>query len=259
MVQFVTDRAAAVSFNPARQANPFPPEPVGLVTDIANQTVRYSAQALTASRFFGRLSEGAYDLTTLQAVFTQYRHWRDQFHTWFGLCILKSGSCYEAGVVDTVMALAEHAFEELRDDHAGMYLDFLTRIGVNRKAALSVPKSAATRVYERSFLEAFGIGRANFREAVIALSGRELFASVRNGFVIENLSQQLPQIRDAAWWTVHQELEVEHFHKAIAPFISHGAGTREAENMLDLMRAEIDRHIGYWDALLAEAIDASNR
>src|SRR5258708_7038518 len=97
---------------------------------ITQEIIDYSRHALSTSNFFGKLKNGEIGLSCLKYVFSQYRYWRDQFHTWFGLCILKSGSCEPSHVRDAVLELADHTLTEMREDHAGMYRDFLRSLGV---------------------------------------------------------------------------------------------------------------------------------
>jgi hypothetical protein len=148
--------------------------------------------------------------------------------------------------------LAEHVLVEMRDDHAGMYRELLAGLGLSDQEIGAMAESDATRRYKHSFLQRFGIGEENFEEAVIALSGRELFASVRNRFISESLRKY--GIGPCRWLEVHETLELEHFRDAIRPFLTRCDNTPATiDRMLTLIKDEIDRHIRYWDALLVEA------
>lgn len=54
---------------------------------ITKETINYSYIALENSPFFSSLKQSSPPNEILRYVFGQYRFWRDQFHTWFGLCI----------------------------------------------------------------------------------------------------------------------------------------------------------------------------
>jgi hypothetical protein len=223
--------------------------------ELADRVIAYSHNALERSRFFGALRRAEVPVGQLRSVFGQYRFWRDQFHTWFGLCLLKSGSCAGEAVTQTVQSLAHHVLEEMRDDHAGMYKDLLRRLGVTESEISTNGRSQVTCDYERSFLNRFGIGPDNFVDAVVALSGRELFASVRNGFLLQHLRPY--GVENDRWLTAHEELELEHFSDAIRGFIRPIMSDDEVQSMMHVIEREIDCHVGYWDALWDEVQQAT--
>ncbi len=218
---------------------------------IADSIVAYSQLALNRSSFFSALGRQEVAHEALRAIFCQYRFWRDQFHTWFGVCILKSGSCADASVTRAVLSLAHHVTEELEDDHAGMYLGLLRKLGVSDHDLRETQKSPTTSAYEQSFFDRFGAETETFADSVIALSGRELFASIRNGFLIEHLRPY--GVEDDKWLTAHEELELAHFYDAIRSFLIPDMHESEAQRMIGLAREEIDRHVAYWDDLWEDA------
>jgi hypothetical protein len=57
----------------------------------------------------------------MQYAFLQYHHWRDRLHQWFGLCIVKAGSCTDPDQKSAIMSLADHTFTDLQDGHSEMY------------------------------------------------------------------------------------------------------------------------------------------
>lgn len=220
---------------------------------VTGKVAEYSNELLRTSTFFSRLGAGTLTMDTLRYVFGQYRFWRDQFHTWFGICILKSGSCASEEVSATVYALASHIASEMADDHAKMYRNFLFDLGIPAAEIDRTCKADATVRYERSFLDEFGTGSENFVDSVIALSGRELFAAYRNRYVMAQLESKygLPH---SQWWELHDELEEQHFQSCIRPFVrSPMQDQQEAERLIGVIRHEMDRHAAYWDALLDEA------
>lgn len=231
-------------------------EPAEIEANITAKVIDYSHRALTASPFFSELDKGGLSIETLRYVFGQYRFWRDQFHTWFGVCIVKSGSCEKPEVAEAVRSLAEHVATEMGDDHSKIYRDFLVDLGLSEAAIRGMRKAAATAKYEGSFIATFGTGPQDFADSVAALSGRELFASLRNTYVIERLATNYG-LRGSQWWQLHEELEEEHFRSCLRPFIrTLLRDEREVARLLTVITGEIDRHVDYWDALLVEAREA---
>jgi thiaminase len=219
---------------------------------ITREIIDYSRHALHTSNFFGKLKNGEISLPCLKYVFSQYRYWRDQFHTWFGLCILKSGSCEPSYVRDAVLELADHTLTEMREDHAGLYRDFLRSLGVTPKELQQSVKNDCTTRYEQSFLLQFGTSTDNFVDSVAALSARELFAALRNTFVINALKEKY-SVDQSPWWQLHERLEVEHFRGSVRPIIAEIlAKHRSFNEAVSIMKSEIDCHVRYWDDLLAE-------
>ncbi len=226
--------------------------PEAVEESITQEVIGYSRRALEEGEFFKRLRQGAIALPHLKYVFGQYRFWRDQFHTWFGLCILKSGSCERADVQQELLVLAEHVVVEMKENHTKMYQDLLARLAVTADELRAWGKGDATRRYEQSFITVFGTDTRNFADAVIALSARELFAAIRNGFVTRALKETYG-IDQSPWWQLHEHLEVEHFRGAIRPMIPQINHDDECGRALDVMKGEIDRHVDYWTAMLWEA------
>lgn len=219
---------------------------------VTQDIIGYSKHRLATGTFFSRLNDTGIDLDHLKYIFAQYRHWRDQFHTWFGLCIMKSGSCEAADIQQEVKELAEHVVVEMKENHTKMYFDFLSKLGVDKDDLKNWGKGDATRQYERSFVNVFGTDTSNFTDSVMALSARELFASIRNGFVTKAL-KKCYGISQSPWWELHEHLEIEHFRGAIRPVIKRLDDPVEYDRAIDIMKSEIDRHVDYWDNLLEEA------
>jgi thiaminase len=216
------------------------------------RTVLCCNEALDRGQFFQLLRARAIAAPLMQYVFLQYGFWRDQFHKWFALCILKSGSCDEPDQKNAVMALAHHIFTDLRDNHEVMFASFLHDLGLSEHDIATSRPSPATLSYARSFFEDFGYGTDNFHEAIAALSGRELCVSVRNGRILRDFirPRNLPL---SAWLVLHETLEEEHYRDAIRPVLMrHGKDLDKVEAMLKCVSRGIERHVLYFDEMLLE-------
>lgn len=219
---------------------------------ISERTITYCNTALDRSRFFSLLKGGEITPSIMQYAFLQYHLWRDRLHQWFGLCIVKAGSCTDPDQKSAIMSLADHTFTDLQDGHSEMYLDFLYELGLHDAEIAATDRSPATVAYERSLFDQFGYGIENFYEALAALSGRELCVAVRN----ERLLQYYFDTRGMkhpTWLALHAELEVDHFHDAIRPALTRYAGdAAKIANLMNAVEWGIDRHVQYFDDLLHE-------
>ena len=228
------------------------PEIEALKRAISERTIAYCNESLDRSRFFSLLKSGEISSSIMQYAFLQYQLWRDRLHQWFGLCIVKAGSCTDPDQKAAIMSLADHTFTDLQDGHSEMYLEFLYDLGV-RDAEINVShRSAATVSYERSFFDDFGYETNNFYEALVALSGRELCVAVRNERILQYYFDAR-SLKASTWLTLHAELEVEHFHDAIRPALTRYAGN--SAKIADLMKAVergIDRHVQFFEEMLHE-------
>jgi thiaminase len=220
---------------------------------ISEQTIAYCHQALDRSRFFSLLKDGKMSPALIQYAFLQYHFWRDRLHQWFGLCIVKAGSCSDPHQKVAIMSLADRTFTDLQDGHSEMYVEFLHDLGLGDEEIDASVRSAATLSYERSFFEDFGDETTNFYEALVALSGRELCVSIRNQRILQDYFD-IRSMKHPTWLALHAELEVEHFHDTFR-----GALTYYAENSMkinDLTIAiewGIDRHVQYFEDILHES------
>jgi len=70
-----------------------PPEVEAQKQAISERTIAYCNKSLDRSRFFSLLKDGEITPSIMQYAFLQYQLWRDRLHQWFGLCIVKAGSC----------------------------------------------------------------------------------------------------------------------------------------------------------------------
>ncbi|MGI0119584.1 hypothetical protein [Zooshikella sp. RANM57] len=228
------------------------------VDDMADAIVTYSKKALADSQFFRDLADGVIAIADLRYIFMQYEYWRNIFHEWFGLCILKSGDASHPYVCHTVQALAHHVLVEMKENHTLMYQRFIEQLGDSTHPR--DPESHATRKYKSHFLNIFGTSDTNFVESVAALSARELFASIRNTYVKKAL-KTFYGIEKSPWWDIHEHLELEHFHDTFTPLEQELEGKKRYVTLMRFMTNEIDAHVQYWDELYKESqiINLNNR
>ncbi len=226
---------------------------------VAEAIVSYCHAALERSRFFPALRAGSVSLTTLRYIFGQYRLLRDRFQAWFGLCIVKSGSCDDEDVRAAIFSLADHIVVEMRDGHDKLFRDFLVDLGLSEAEIRAMRAGEATRRYDASYFERYGWNEGNFFEAVTALSAREILHSIRNAYVLEHFLSKV-RIGESQWWRLHVELELDHFKAALRPVVrrSHGDAAAVA-SVVQTLKREVDRHIQYWDELLDEAKAGAGR
>jgi thiaminase len=229
-----------------------PPEVEAQKQAITETTIAYCNESLDHSRFFTLLKDGEITRSIMQYAFLQYQLWRDRLHQWFGLCIVKAGSCTDPDQKAAIMSLADHTFTDLQDGHSEMYLEFLHDLGLGDAEIKASHRSAATVSYERSFFDDFGYETNNFYEALATLSGRELCVAVRNERILQYYFDAR-SMKHPTWLALHAELEVEHFHDAIRPALTRYAGN--SAKIADLMKAikqGIDRHVQYFEEMLHE-------
>jgi thiaminase len=229
------------------------PEVEAQKREICDRTIAYCHDSLDRSRFFSLLKSGAMSPATIQSAFLQYHFWRDRLHQWFGLCIVKAGSCTDPHQKLAIMSLADHTFTDLQDGHSELYVEFLHDLGLSDEEIEASQRSAATVNYERSFFEDFGYETNNFYEALVALSGRELCVSIRNQLILQYYFDAR-SLKHPTWLALHAELEVEHFHDNFRAAITCYADnpTKIADLMVAVNRG-IDRHVKYFEDLLLEA------
>lgn len=209
-------------------------------------------RAFDASQFFRCLAAGELTPARVRYVFGQYGHFRLQLHRWFGLCISKASNCAEPAQRQAILALADHIFTDLRDDHDQMFGDFLHQLGFPAGTLHAEHPSAATRAYTRSFFDDCSAPSCTFFDAIAALAGRELSVSLRNRRLLR--SYFAPRgLAEPTWIRLHAELEVEHFLDVVEPIVarqgSHSPHLRAAR---DAIERAFERHAEYLDALLLE-------
>jgi thiaminase len=229
-----------------------PPAVKAQEAEISSRTIAYCQQALDRSRFFCLLKAGAIAPPMMQYAFLQYHHWRNRLHQWFGLCIVKAGSCTDPDHKSAIMSLADHIFTDLQDGHNEMYVEFLHELGLSDTEIMAAQRSAATTSYERSFFDEFGYGTDNFYEALAALSGRELCVSVRNGRLLQSYFDARG-MKHPTWLSLHAQLEVNHFLDSLRPVLTRYDGDwAKLTSVIQAVERGIDRHVKYFEDLLHE-------
>lgn len=220
--------------------------------EITSSTIVHCHEVLDRSRFFYLLKDYAIAPAMMQYAFLQYYFWRDQLHQWFGLCIVKAGSCTDPDQKSAIMSLADHTFTDLQDDHSEMYVEFLHELGLSDTEIAAAKRSAATASYERSFFDEFGYGTDNFYEALAALSGRELCVSIRNARILQ-FYFDARGMKHPTWLSLHAELEVNHFQDSIRPVLTRYEGdSTKLTSVIKAVERGIDRHVKYFEDLLHE-------
>jgi hypothetical protein len=202
--------------------------------------------------FFERLAAGAMTPAALKYVFGQYGHFRVQLHRWFATCILLAKDASQPAQRQAILALADHIFTDLRDNHDLLFAECLLHLGFPRGTLYADAVSPATTAYIESFLHDCRPPAVTWLEAVAALSGRELSVALRNQRLLKYYFAPRG-VSGPTWITLHAELEIDHFLDVLKPLLAqHGA---DAEP-LDAARVAIDRafehHSEYLDALLRE-------
>ena len=218
---------------------------------ITAQTIAYCETALDRSRFFSQLKAGHVTPSLMQYVFLQYHHLRDRLHQWFGLCIVKAGSCTDPDQKSALLSLSDHIFTDLQDGHNEMFIACLYALGLSDDDIAISQRSKATASYERSFFDDFGDGMDNFYEALAALSGRELCVSIRNARILQSYFD-VRSIQHPIWLSLHAELELNHFQDSIRPVLVHHNDFLQLNCVVKAIEKGIDRHVQYFDDLLQE-------
>lgn len=225
---------------------------------ISSRTIAYCHEVLDRSRFFCLPKAGDMTPALMQYVFLQYHFWRDRLHQWFGLCIVKAGSCTDPDQKSAIMSLADHTFTDLQDGHSEMYVEFLHELGLSDTEIAASRRSMATTSYERSFFDEFGYGTDNFYEALAALSGRELCVSIRNARLLESYFDARG-MKHPTWLSLHAELEVNHFLDSIRPVLTRYEGdSTKLSSVIKAVECGIDRHVQYFEELLHEYESLAN-
>ncbi len=91
----------------------------------------YARDRLAESDFFSDLSAGQVHPEHVRDVFGQYYLWRNRFHRWFGICVVKSAPFGDALNVPRVLGeLIACLEQEIKGNHHGLVLSFLTALGI---------------------------------------------------------------------------------------------------------------------------------
>ncbi len=215
-----------------------------IVADITNHV----DQSLAESTFFSGLKQGSHSIERVRAVFSQYYLWRNRFHWWFGVCIAKSPAFATAAPTEYILSeLIEHIGEEIEGDHHGMCKKFLHHLGVTDTAAIK--PLPITTAYSTSFIDRYMRPEKGGEEALAALAGRELVTPTRNRISIDALSQHYGIKEGLEFFSLHEELEVEHFKGLWDAVTRDYQGN--VRGLVENAREEITLHVKFWDDLAA--------
>ncbi|HEX9993556.1 MAG TPA: iron-containing redox enzyme family protein [Acidimicrobiales bacterium] len=214
---------------------------------VVGELAAVADRSLQASTFFAGLRAGDHDLERVRGVFGQYYLWRNGFHRWFGVCIVRSPA-FGTGV-DTAYILSElteHIDQEIAGDHHAMCRTFLEALGVDADA---VRPLAVTDAYCRSFPTRYLDPARTGEEALAALAGRELVAPARNRLIVDALSGHYGVTAGLDFFDLHEDLEAEHF-EALWEALTR---TRSVDpNVLyEAASTEIVDHVRFWDDVFA--------
>lgn len=221
----------------------------------ASVAVTYGERALDRSEFFSAISHQEVGQHVMAYVFGQYGFFRLQLHTWFAVCLLKAKNAADPAQRSAIMALADHIFTDLEDNHDLMFGDFLAQLGFDAGRLHGDRPSPATLNYISSFAEDHSMEECDLFTAMAALSGRELVVALRNRRLLTNYFDSRSQPRPL-WLALHAELEVEHFLDALRPALDRcGADAEALATVQGAIAHTIDRHVDYFDALYRERSD----
>jgi hypothetical protein len=215
----------------------------------------YVNDLLTESIFFSDLSTGQARPEHIRDVFGQFYLWRNRFHRWFGICVVKSAAFGEALNVPCVLGeLIACLEEEIKGDHHSLALSFLAALGVGDPAhirALSVTDS-----YAESFLRCYFPEDRSGDEALAALAGRELVGPSRNRIIVGALSDHYGITSGLEFFNLHADLEAEHFRVLWAALAQ---GSRaDIRRLVEAARLEIWEHITFWDDVYSVIMSAKS-
>ena len=210
---------------------------------------------LAESSFFSDLSAGRVRPEHVRDVFGQFYLWRNRFHRWFGICVVKSAPFGEALPAQRLLGeLIACLEQEIKGDHHGLALSFLGALGIADPARIrALP---VTDAYAESFLRCyFPIDRSG-DEAIAALAGRELVGPGRNGIIVNALSEHYGVTTGLEFFNLHADLEAEHF-RALWEALAHCTRT-DSRRLIEAARLEIWEHVTFWDDVYSAILDANS-
>ena len=221
-----------------------------LLGDLREQCERRFDQSV----FFERLAAGAVTGEALGYIFGQYGHFRVQLHRWFAVCILLAKDASQPAQRQSIMALADHVFTDLRDDHDVLFAACLQRFGLPTGTLYAGSPSPATQTYTESFMDDSRAPATTWLEATAALAGRELSVALRNRRLMRSYFAARGETAPL-WITLHAELEVDHFLDALRPILAERAsGTASLAAVHAAVGRAFGRHAEYLDTLLEEYV-----
>lgn len=218
------------------------------IRDVVADITNHVNKSLAESTFFSGLKQGSHSIEHVRAVFSQYYLWRNRFHWWFGVCIAKSPAFGTAAPTEHILSeLIEHIEEEIKGDHHGMCKKFLYHLGVTDTAAIK--PLPITTAYSSSFINRYIRPDKLGEEALAVLAGRELVAPARNRISIDALSEHYGVKEGLEFFSLHEELEEEHFKGLWDAVTRDYQG--DTRMLVEAAREEITLHMKFWDDLSA--------
>ncbi len=216
----------------------------------------YARDRLAESDFFADLSAGRAAPEHVRDVFGQYYLWRNRFHRWFGLCVAKSAPFGDALNVPRVLGeLISCLEQEIKGNHHGLALSFLTALGITDPADIAA--LPVTQSYAESFLRCYFSSDRTGDEALAALAGRELVAPGRNEIIISALPRHYGVTSGLEFFSVHTDLEEEHF-RALWEALAQDTKA-DAERLIEAARVEIWEHVTFWDDVYFSILQAQHK
>ena len=215
----------------------------------------YVNDLLAESDFFSDLSAGRAHPEHVRDVFGQYYLWRNRFHRWFGICVVKSAPFGETLNVPRVLGeLIACLEQEIKGDHHGLALAFLAALGIDNPAHITA--LPVTDAYAESFLRCYFPVDRSGDEALAALAGRELVGPSRNRIIISALSEHYGVTSGLEFFNLHIDLEAEHF-RALREALARDSKT-DTRRLTDAARLEIWEHITFWDDVYSAVLGAKS-
>jgi hypothetical protein len=216
----------------------------------------YMTNLLAQSAFFSALSAGKAQIEHVRHVFGQYYAWRNRFHRWIGVCIVRSAPFGDSANTPAVLGeLTTCLAQELTGDHHRLALSFLAALGIDDPRRITAQPE--TQAYADSFLRCYSPAGGSGDEALAALAGRELVVPGRNKIIMGALRGQYGVTAGLDFFELHTELEAEHFRALW------DALTRDREMDMDPLveaaRVEIWEHVTFWDDVYRGAAGAGAR
>lgn len=213
----------------------------------------YVGNLIAESNFFSDLSSGRVRTEDVKDVFGQYYLWRNRFHRWFGICVMKSAPFGEAANVPRVLGeLIECLGQEIKEDHHGLALSFLAALGIDDPSRITA--LPVTDTYAESFLRCYFSSDRSGDEALAALAGRELSVPSRNRIILSALPEHYGVNSGLEFFGVHNTIEVEHFRVLWEAMThDHKADTRR---LIEAARLEIWEHITFWDDIYSAILES---
>jgi len=223
---------------------------------VSESLEKYINIMLEDSIFFTDLATGRAHPDHVRDVFGQFYLWRNRFHRWFGICVVKSAAFGEGVNVPSVLnELITCLVDEIKGDHHGIARSFLEALGIadaTRISALPVTDS-----YAESFLRCYFSMDRSGDEALAALAGRELVGPSRNEIILRALPEHYGVTSGLDFFNLHADLETAHF-QTLWDVLVRGT-TTDTRKLIEAARLEIWEHITFWDDVYTAILDTESK